>query len=52
MIDLDRVLTMDLDNLSAAELNWLHDLKNKAAAMQGRLQLKHAKQIEEQEKVA
>jgi len=36
----DKVITLDIQNLSAEDLKWLHDLKNKACAMTGRLQLK------------
>lgn len=39
-----RVLKMDLDNLSEEEIVWLHKLKNLATAMQARLQLKHIKE--------
>lgn len=36
-----KVLNLDLQNLSEKDLAWLHELKNRAAAMTGRLQLKH-----------
>lgn len=38
----EKVLSLDLNNISLADLKWLHDLKNKAFSMQSRLQLKHA----------
>lgn len=46
MTPTDKVLKMDLANLSEEDLLWLHDFKNKATVMQGRLQLKHAKETE------
>lgn len=49
MNDLQRILSLDMDQLSAAEIQWLHDLKNKAQAMTGRLQLKHRKEEMEME---
>jgi hypothetical protein len=39
-----KTLELDLQNLSQEELNWLHELKNRAAAMTGRLQLKHLRE--------
>lgn len=42
--DTKKVLDLNLETISDADLKWLHDLKNKAAAMTGRLQLKHLKE--------
>ena len=39
----DKILTLDLLHISEEDLMWIHELKNKAAAMTGRLQLKHMK---------
>jgi hypothetical protein len=41
----EKVLALDLTRLTAEELAWLHDLKNRATALQGRLQLKHVKGV-------
>jgi hypothetical protein len=32
---------MDLKNMTEEDLLWIHELKNRAQAMSGRLQLKH-----------
>ncbi len=49
----ERVLALNMSTLTVAEIEWLHTLKNKAAAMQGRLQLKHLKEeIDQQQKGA
>ena len=40
---LERVLKMDLDNLTAEEHKWLHDLKNKAAVLSASVQLRELK---------
>lgn len=37
----ERVLLMNLANLSDEDKEYLHKLKNLAAVLQGRLQLKH-----------
>ena len=39
----EKVLALNLENLSQKDLDWLHELKNKAAAMSGWLQLKSIK---------
>lgn len=38
----EKVLQLDLENLTEEELTWIHELKNRAAVMTGRLQLKYA----------
>lgn len=38
----EKVLQLDLEHLSDEELTWIHELKNRAAVMTGRLQLKYA----------
>lgn len=37
----ERVMLMNLSNLSEEDKEYLHKLKNLAAVLQGRLQLKH-----------
>ena len=37
----ERVLALNMECLTVAEIEWLHELKNRAAVMTGRLQLKH-----------
>jgi len=44
MTMLERVLSLNLDQLTEEEQAWLHELKNRAAAMTGRLQLKYLKE--------
>lgn len=44
MTDQEQALALDLNNLTQEELDWLHDLRNKACALQARLQLKHLKE--------
>lgn len=37
---MEKVLDLDIEHLTLEEMKWLHDLKNKAAVLQGRLELK------------
>ena len=37
----ERVQALDMSNLSEEDIRWLHQLKNLAAVLQGRLYLKH-----------
>lgn len=39
-----KVLALDLANLSAEDREWLHDLRNKAMVMQGRILQKKIKE--------
>lgn len=43
MDDTEKVLKLDMRNLSTEDLEWLHELKNRAAVLTGRLQLKYLK---------
>ena len=43
---LNRILSLDMANLTPEEIEWLHTLKNKAQALSGRLQLKYAEEKE------
>jgi hypothetical protein len=46
MTPTDKVLSLDLDNLSQEDIDWLHKLRNLAATMQGRIMLKKMKEEE------
>lgn len=39
-----RVLAMDLDNLTQEQIDWLHELKTKATVLQNRIMMKHRKE--------
>lgn len=45
-----KVLGLDLANLTQEEIDWLHTLKNRAAALTGRLQLKDLQAREKERK--
>ena len=40
---LEKVLSLDLDNLTEEEHKWLHELKNKAAVLSASVQLREIK---------
>lgn len=44
----EKVLGLDLENLTEEELAWIHELKNRAAVMTGRLQLKYAETLDKE----